>query len=175
MGYIPNSSAKALASHSSKLIAAILMDREDQLNPLVDSYNSSFFGELAREIQKNGYDLMLHFIKDYSEINYCLKSWKLAGAVFIGFFDDNIRQIQEDNQIPMVFTDSYSTVRRITNIGIDDFHGGELAAKYFYLKITEICLLLDQKQLVMVLLCIAFRILRSIEKVWNSSCTRTYY
>ena len=134
MGYIPNSSAKALASHSSKLIAAILMDREDQLNPLVDSYNSSFFGELAREIQKNGYDLMLHFIKDYSEINYCLKSWKLAGAVFIGFFDDNIRQIQEDNQIPMVFTDSYSTVRRITNIGIDDFHGGELAAKYFLLK-----------------------------------------
>ena len=123
MGYIPNSSAKALASHSSKLIAAILMDRENQPNPLVDSYNSSFFGELAREIQKNGYDLMLHFIKDYSEINYCLKSWKLAGAVFIGFFDDNIRQIQEDNQIPMVFTDSYSTVRRITNIGIDDFHG----------------------------------------------------
>ena len=134
MGYIPNSSAKALASHSSKLIAAILMDHEDQPNPLVDSYNSSFFGELAREIQKNGYDLMLHFIKDYSEINYCLKSWKLAGAVFIGFFDDNIRQIQEDNQIPMVFTDSYSTVRRITNIGIDDFHGGELAAKYFLLK-----------------------------------------
>ena len=80
MGYIPNSSAKALASHSSKLIAAILMDRENQPNPLVDSYNSSFFGELAREIQKNGYDLMLHFIKDYSEINYCLKSWKLEGC-----------------------------------------------------------------------------------------------
>ncbi|OUN26683.1 hypothetical protein B5G33_15315 [Blautia sp. An81] len=75
----------------------------DQGIPLVDPYNSAFFGELAREIQKNGYDLMLHYIKDYSEVNYCLKSWKVAGAVFIGSFDDNIRQIQEDNHIPLVF------------------------------------------------------------------------
>lgn len=134
MGYIPNSSAKALASHSSKLIAAMLMDYPWDPNPLEDSYNSAFFGELAREIQKNGYDLMLHYIKDYSEVNYCLKSWKVAGAVFIGFFDDNIRQIQEDNHIPLVFTDSYSTVRRITNVGIDDFHGGELAARYLLSK-----------------------------------------
>lgn len=58
----------------------------------------------------------------------------MAGAVFIGFFDDNIRQIQEDNHIPLVFTDSYSTVRRITNVGIDDFHGGELAAGYLLSK-----------------------------------------
>ena len=110
------------------------MDYPWDPNPLVDSYNSAFFGELAREIQKNGYDLMLHYIKDYSEVNYCLKSWKVAGAVFIGFFDDNIRQIQEDNHIPLVFTDSYSTVRRITNVGIDDFHGGELAAGYLLSK-----------------------------------------
>lgn len=134
MGYIPNSSAKALASHSSKLIAAMLMDYPWDPNPLADSYNSAFFGELAREIQKNGYDLLLHYIKDYSEVNYCLKSWKVAGAVFIGFFDDNIRQIQEDNHIPLVFTDSYSTVRRITNVGIDDFYGGELAAGYLLSK-----------------------------------------
>ena len=134
MGYIPNSSAKALASHSSKLIAAMLIDYDGDPNPLVDPYNSAFFGELAREIQKNGYDLMLHYIKDYSEVNYCLKSWKVAGAVFIGSFDDNIRQIQEDNHVPLVFTDSYSTVRRITNVGIDDFHGGELAARYLLSK-----------------------------------------
>ena len=75
MGYIPNSSARALASHSSKLVAVMLPDKTDSPNPLMDSYNSYFCGELAREIQKNGYDLMLHFIRDYSEINYCLKSW----------------------------------------------------------------------------------------------------
>ena len=77
---------------------------------------------------------MLHFIRDYSEINYCLKSWQVAGAVFIGAFDENIRQIQEDNPIPLIFTDSYSTVRRITNVGIDDFRGGELAAEYLLSK-----------------------------------------
>ena len=134
MGYIPNSSARALASHSSKLVAVLLLDKTESPNPLMDSYNSYFCGELAREIQKNGYDLMLHIIQDYSEINYCLKSWQVAGAVFIGAFDENIRQIQEDNPIPLIFTDSYSTVRRITNVGIDDFRGGELAAEYLLSK-----------------------------------------
>ena len=134
MGYIPYSSARALASHSSKLVAVLLLDKTESPNPLMDSYNSYFCGELAREIQKNGYDLMLHIIQDYSEINYCLKSWQVAGAVFIGAFDENIRQIQEDNPIPLIFTDSYSTVRRITNVGIDDFRGGELAAEYLLSK-----------------------------------------
>ena len=31
----------------------------------------------------------------------------------------------------MIFTDSYSTVRSITNVGIDDYAGGELAARHF--------------------------------------------
>ena len=74
---------------------------------------------------------MIHYVKDYSEITYSLKSWNVAGAVFIGMFDESIRKLQEDNHIPLIFTDSYSSVRSITNVGIDDYTGGELAAKYF--------------------------------------------
>lgn len=33
--------------------------------------------------------------------------------------------------VPMVFVDSYSNVRQLSNIGIDDFKGGQLAANYF--------------------------------------------
>ena len=44
MGYIPNSSARALASHSSKLVAVMLPDKTDSPNPLMDSYNSYFCG-----------------------------------------------------------------------------------------------------------------------------------
>lgn len=130
MGYIPNSSARALASHSSRLIAALLTDYGHGSTPLEDSYSSCFFGELARQIRKEGYDLMLHYVQDYSDINYSLKSWNVAGAVFIGMFDENIRKIQEHNSIPLIFTDSYSSVRSITNVGIDDYQGGELAARY---------------------------------------------
>lgn len=131
MGYIPNSSARALASRSSRLITALLLEYEEDRTPLEDNYTSCFLGELARQIKKEGYDLMLHYVKDYSEITYSLKSWNVAGAVFIGMFDENIRKLQKDNQIPLIFTDSYSTIRSITNVGIDDYHGGELAAEYF--------------------------------------------
>ena len=131
MGYVPNSSARALASRSSRLIAALLQEYDEDYNPLEDSYTSCFLGELARQIKKEGYDLMIHYVKDYSEITYSLKSWNVAGAVFIGMFDERIRKLQEDNHIPLIFTDSYSTVRSITNVGIDDYAGGELAARHF--------------------------------------------
>lgn len=131
MGYVPNSSARALASRSSRLIAALLQEYDEDYNPLEDSYTSCFLGELARQIKKEGYDLMIHYVKDYSEITYSLKSWNVAGAVFIGMFDESIRKLQEDNHIPLIFTDSYSTVRSITNVGIDDYAGGELAARHF--------------------------------------------
>ena len=130
MGYVPNSSARALASHSSRMIAAILSDYDEESTPLEDAYNSSFFGELSRQIQKDDYDLMLHYVKDYTDINYSLKTWNVAGAVFIGMFDENIKKIQKDHAIPLIFTDSYSSVRSITNVGIDDYQGGETAARH---------------------------------------------
>ena len=131
LGYVPNSSARSLASRSSRLIAAVLTDYGGSQNPLCDSYNSCFFGEIARLVQQDGYDLMIHYVKDYKDISYSLKSWNVAGAVFLGMFDDNIREIQENNSIPLIFTDSYSSVRRIINVGIDDYEGGRLAAEHF--------------------------------------------
>ena len=131
MGYVPNSSARSLASRSSRLIAAVLTDYGDARNPLCDSYNGCFFGEIARLVQREGYDLMIHYVKDYKDISYSLKTWNVAGAVFLGMFDDNIREIQENNSIPLIFTDSYSSVRRIINVGRDDYEGGRLAAGHF--------------------------------------------
>ena len=131
MGYVPNSSARSLASRSSRLIAAVLTDYGDARNPLCDSYNSCFFGEIAQLVQSEGYDLMIHYVKDYKDISYSLKTWNVAGAVFLGMFDDTIREIQENNSIPLIFTDSYSSVRRIINVGIDDYEGGRLAAGHF--------------------------------------------
>ena len=42
---------------------------------------------------------MIHYVKDYKDISYSLKTWNVAGAVFLGMFDDNIREIQENNSI----------------------------------------------------------------------------
>ena len=46
--------------------------------------------------------------------------------------DEEVQQIQNSNRIPLIFIDSYSNVRQLINIGIDDYKGGQLAANYFF-------------------------------------------
>lgn len=129
LGYVPNSSARSLSSKSSKIISIIIQGSE---NPLDSPYNATMLGHIIQRIQERGYNSMVHFVvDDYSEVTQHLKSWKAEGAIFLGTFDKDIQQIQADNQIPLVFTDSYSSIRQITNIGIDDYKGGVLAAQHF--------------------------------------------
>lgn len=133
MGYIPNSSARSLAANSSKIIAVVLRDLPAG-NPLADPYSAAFLGLITREVQKRGYYIMIHFVQDFSDVTFRLRSWNAEGAIFLGLFDEEIRQLQNSNHIPLVFTDSYSNVRQLINIGIDDYKGGELAAEYLIQK-----------------------------------------
>ena len=130
-GYVPNSSARSLSSKSTRLIAVIVQGEE---NALEYPYNATMTGHICFYIQSKGYSPLLYFVSDYSEVTRRLRQWNVEGAVFLGMFDDNMRAIQEDNRIPLVFTDSYSPVRQITNIGLDDYKGGELAARYLLSK-----------------------------------------
>ena len=130
MGYIPNSSARSLAAKSSRIIAVILRD-SPFYNPLEDPHTSSFLGLITKEVQKRGYYIMIHFVEDFSDITFRLRSWNTEGAIFLGLFDEEVRQIQSGNHIPLVFTDSYSCANQLINIGVDDYRGGMLAGEYF--------------------------------------------
>ena len=127
-GYVPNSSARSLSSKSSKIISIIIQGSN---NALESPYNAAMLGNIIYHIQEHGYNTMVHFIEKYSEVSKHLQSWNAEGAIFLGTFDSNIQQIQEDNKIPLVFTDSYSSLRQVNNIGIDDYKGGMLAAQHF--------------------------------------------
>lgn len=130
MGYVPNSSARSLAARSSRIISVIMRDTAEG-NPLMDPYTSVFLGSVAQILQKRDYYIMIHFVQDFSDITFRLRSWNAEGAVFLGLFDSEMDQILQDNRIPLVFTDSYSALRQISNVGIDDYKGGCLAAEYF--------------------------------------------
>jgi LacI family transcriptional regulator len=128
LGYVPNSSARSLSSKSSKIISIII---QGSGNVLESPYNSIMLGHIIQHIQECDYNAMVHFINDYTDVTKHLQSWNAEGAIFLGTFDKNIQQIQADNKIPLVFTDSYSSIRQLINIGIDDYKGGVLAAKHF--------------------------------------------
>ena len=130
-GYIPNSSARSLSSKSSRIISVIINGAH---NPLESPYNALMLGQIILGIQERGYNTMVHFTAEFSDVTKHLHSWKAEGAIFLGTFDENIRQIQEDNKIPLVFTDSYTTIRQVNNIGIDDYKGGMIAAEHFIQK-----------------------------------------
>ncbi|OPJ61179.1 LacI family DNA-binding transcriptional regulator [Clostridium oryzae] len=127
-GYVPNSSARSLSSKNSRIVSIIMRGEGSSLK---DSYNSIMLGNITQYAQQHGYYVMLHFIDDYHDITRRLNTWNVDGAIFLGTFDNDMLQIQETNQIPLVFIDSYSPVRQVINVGIDDYKGGVLAAKYF--------------------------------------------
>lgn len=127
-GYVPSQSARSLSSHASRIIAVIV---QGDATAMEYPYNAALIGRICLHIQEHNYSSMLYYAFDYRDITKRLRSWYVEGAIFLGMFDQNMRQIREDNQIPLVFTDSYSSERQITNVGIDDYKGGELAARYF--------------------------------------------
>ena len=90
LGYIPNAQARSLSSKSSKLIAGILTSEET--NPLQDSYNAQFFGALVRESQKQGFDMILCFVRNYTEALNRICTWNTAGAVINGMPEKYIKQ-----------------------------------------------------------------------------------
>lgn len=128
-GYVPNSTARSLSSKASNIISVIVQGSENEFKK--SQYNAAMVGEIVPYVQERGYFLMLHFINKYDDITQRLRTWNARGAIFIGTFDQDVQKIQQDNTIPLVFTDSYSQVRQITNVGIDDYKGGALAAKHF--------------------------------------------
>ncbi len=127
-GYVPNSSARSLSSRSSRIISVIIQGSH---NALESPYNATMLGNIVQQLQIRDYNPMVHFIDKYSEVTKHLQSWNAEGAIFLGTFDSDIQQIQADNKIPLVFTDSYSSIRQVNNIGIDDYKGGALAAQHF--------------------------------------------
>ncbi|NJP40292.1 LacI family transcriptional regulator [Oscillospiraceae bacterium HV4-5-C5C] len=126
--YVPNSSARSLSSRSSHIVALVISGESNQLS---NPYNAILAGEVIERVQKQGYYVMVHFISHYEDITQRLRAWNAEGAIFFGTFDQDIQKIMFDNRIALVFTDSYTHVRQVTNVGLDDYKGGVLAAEHF--------------------------------------------
>ena len=129
--YVPNSSARSLAKSNSNIIAIILRGDQND-NTLQSPHNATLVGTMIQKIQRLGYYTMVNIVQSQEDISKSLRTWNVQGAIFLGMFDNEIERIYQVNDVPMVFIDSYSDVRRLSNIGIDDYKGGRLAAQYLF-------------------------------------------
>lgn len=128
--YIPNASARTLAKKTSKIIGVIIPNVENNSNFLQSPYNAEVLGVIERIIRQNDYYLMFRCVNDCNEVSSILKMWNVDGAIFLGMFADDIKEILSQNDLPTVFLDTYVSDLSITNVGSDDFKGGYIATRY---------------------------------------------
>lgn len=129
LGYIPNSSARILRKNKTNLIAIILRSHEGE-NAFENPHNAALVGSIIKKCQERGCYTMVNMMESCDHIIRSLKTWNVDGAVLLGMFDNEIEEMCAVSKVPMVFIDSYSNVRQLNNVGIDDYKGGRLAAQH---------------------------------------------
>lgn len=127
--YVQNATARSLAKAHSNIIAIMLRDLKGE-NSLSGPHNATLIGEIIHRVQELGYYAMINLVESQDDIARNLISWNARGAIFLGMLDNEIEQIYSLSSIPMVFIDSYSNVRQLSSVGIDDYKGGRLAAEH---------------------------------------------
>ena len=89
LGYVPNMSARALVSSSSKVIGFVnhVVTRENA-NVMEDPFHSTAIGAIESALRENGYYLMLRTVETEEELTTFLQNWNIDGLFFTGIFKD---------------------------------------------------------------------------------------
>ncbi len=131
--YVPNISARNLASNQSKIIGvAILNSRKGYVNYLKDAFISELLGSIERELKERGYYLMMCFSSDTRELIQRVSAWNADGLILFGIMAEDYLEIQKQFKKPQVYIDSYMGDLHLhgVNIGLDDRRGGYMAGRY---------------------------------------------
>ncbi len=131
--YVPNISARNLASNQSKIIGvAILNSRKGYVNYLKDAFISELLGGIERELKERDYYLMMCFLSDTRELIQRVSAWNADGLILFGIMAEDYLEIQKQFKKPQVYIDSYMGDLHLhgVNIGLDDRRGGYMAGRY---------------------------------------------
>lgn len=130
--YVPNISARNLASNESKIVGVGIVSKENNDNYLKDAFISELVGAMERELKKDGYALMMYFSETAQELIRTVLSWNVDGMILVGMGKEDCKLVQKRYKKPQVFVDSYPGDVEMAgiSIGLDDRQGGYLMGKY---------------------------------------------
>lgn len=131
-GYIPNMAAVLLAQNTSKIVCVILSDDISYEGKMIeDPFVSGMLNYLSKELTKNGFFMMLKEEPDTNQIARYASMWNMAGLILIGYCAVDYEKLREKMHIPFVVVDAYrDDMKKYSDVGIDNIHGGYLAGKY---------------------------------------------
>ena len=128
--YQPNATARSLASKESKIIGVVISHVGEEEIFSMSPYNARLLGFLENYVRRKGYYLMLRCTRECKEIIPLFFSWNVDGIILFGAFEDEVEGIRKHLDVPTVYIDAYTERNEIANVGIDDYKGGSLAARY---------------------------------------------
>ena len=122
-GYVPNLSARAIKTRSTKVVALINhLESRDQEKFMSDPFFMDLTSAVEKSLREQGYFLMIRAISESDELLAFLRNWNVEGVFMPGLFELDM---------PVVLTDSYiSDLGNMVNIGLADFEGARLATQH---------------------------------------------
>lgn len=132
-GYVPNMSARAMKTRSSKVVALINhLDSRDQEKFMSDPFFMDLTSAVEKALRERGYFLMIRAISESDELLAFLRNWNVEGVFMPGLFENEpFYKTLYDLNMPVVLTDSYvSELGHMANIGLQDFEGARLATEH---------------------------------------------
>lgn len=132
-GYVPNLSARAMKTRSSKVVALINhLESRDQQKFMSDPFFSDLTGAVEKALRERGYFLMIRALSEPEELTAFLQNWNVEGLFMPGLFEDEpFYETLRALKLPVVLTDSYlSDLGSMVNIGLEDFEGARTAVDY---------------------------------------------
>ena len=128
--YKPNAMARSLAKKESRMIGLVVPyigpDEDFFMNP----YYARMVAALERYVRSKEYYLMLRCVPDCRQVIPQLSSWNVDGVFFLGVVESDVKEIISALDAPVVFLDTYTKEKNIVNVGLNDYKGGYLSARY---------------------------------------------
>lgn len=129
--YAPSMSARSLANDQSNIIGVVThLTPQNTGSTMGDPFLSSFLDSVEKHVREEGYYLMFRAVEDAMELASLSRSWRLAGLILTGMFQDEFFSIVRELGIPYVLIDSYVDDPGACCIGLEDEQGGYIAAKH---------------------------------------------
>lgn len=130
MGYQPSATARSLASKESRIIGVVIPNLSEHEDYNVNPYTSQIIALLERYVRRQGYYLMIRSVQKCREIVPIFSGWNVDGVILLGPAPDEVAEIEKLLQVPTIYADTYAKDLDIANVGVDDYKGGFLMARY---------------------------------------------
>lgn len=128
--YKPNATARSLALKESKIIGVVMPNLSEDEIFSYSPYYTQILALLENYVRRQGYYLMIRCVGKCREIIPIFSTWNVDGVILLGAYENEVEVIEKCLDVPTVYIDTYAEDKGIANIGIDDYKGGFLAARY---------------------------------------------